>query len=86
MFAWVSGAVEGWWVLGEGVFLKQLFESMGPEEAVVNITALAHTLLAGVPWLLDAAGALTDEEKGKEAGRYLSGLAFGLPWLPRLWR
>ncbi len=78
--------MEGWWMLGEGVLLQQLFASMAPEEAVVKMTTLAHILLVGLPHLLDAGGHLIDEQKSKEASRYLSGLAFGLPWLPQLWR
>ena len=74
-----------WWRLGEGVLLQQLLAGMGPEAGTINMIALAHSLLAGLPHLLDAGG-FTKQAKDQETGRYLSGLAFGLPWLSTLWR
>ena len=73
-------------MLGEGVLIRQLMAGIGSETAVPKTAALAHVLLAGLPRLLLTATSLTQQQREKETGRYLSGLAFGLPWLPRLWR
>ena len=73
-------------MLGEGVLLRQLLAGIGSEAAIPKVTALAHVLLAGLPRVLQTVTSLTQQQRDKETGRYLSGLAFGLPWLPQLWR